>query len=154
LHRVGDAGRRLRAEDFDHPDHGTEQAHERADRGDGAKRRQVAIQIVGNGRTGFLDRLLHDFTRGIDVAQAGGQHAAERRMAVKILKQLVVVGTALELANRTLEQTGRDNLAAAKGHQSLDDQRHRNDRRQQQGVDRPAGRFYDLVHVNLSLMKH
>ncbi len=82
------AGRRLRTEDFDHADDRAEQAHQRADRGDGAERGQVALELVGNGAAGLLDRLLHHLAGATDVAQASGQHATERRMALKFLEQL------------------------------------------------------------------
>jgi hypothetical protein len=45
-------------------------------------------------------------------------------MAVKIFEQLVVVGAALELADRSLEQASRDNLGTAQGYDALDNQRH------------------------------
>jgi hypothetical protein len=45
LHRVA-AARRLRPENLDHADDGTEQAHQGADRGNGAQRRQIASEAV------------------------------------------------------------------------------------------------------------
>ncbi len=59
LYRVAAAGCLL-TENLDHADNGTEQAHQRADRGDGAQRRQVAFEIVRHHAAGLLDRFLHD----------------------------------------------------------------------------------------------
>src|SRR5678815_103342 len=142
LLRVG-AGRRLRAEDLDHADHRAEQAEQRRGGGDGAERGQEALQIVRHGAARFLDRLLHDVTRGLVIAQPGGEHRAERRVLGELHQHLV--GDALALVDRDhlVEQLRRDDLPVAQRHRALDDQGQRDDGSEEQEPDGPAGSLDD-----------
>jgi hypothetical protein len=133
------------------PDHRTEQPHQRADRSDRAERRQVAIQIVRHGSAGLLDRLLHDFSRELTLRRPAESTRPERRMALQFFQQLVVVGAALELADRTLQQAGWHNLGATQGDQTLDNQRNGNDGGQQQRPDWPTSRLNNREHGESSL---
>jgi hypothetical protein len=54
-----------------------------------------------------------------------------------------------ELGDHPLQQAGGNDFAAPQRHKALDDQRDGNDRRQQQGPDRPTSSLNDGKHVFL-----
>src|SRR5690554_3943057 len=146
LLRIG-AARALRGEDVDHPDDGAEQAQQRADRRDGAQRGHVAAQVVRDGTARLLDGLLHDLSRAVDVAQARGEHAPERRMRRDAVGHARAGTVAGQVVEHLLEQVGRHDLGAAQGDGALDDERHGDDGREQQRPDRPAGCLDDRDHA-------
>jgi len=142
----------LVAEDLDHADHGAQQAHQRRHRGNRAQRVQVALQLVRHGAAGFFHHVLGGVARRLrlqhHMAQAGGQHAAERRILFEIVDDL---GRGLALlggGERLLVQLRRQDLAALERNETFDDQRERDDRGEQQRPDRPAGRLNDGKHVD------
>ncbi|MNM95744.1 hypothetical protein D3C81_1082010 [compost metagenome] len=105
-----------------------------------------------HGAAGFLDHILGGIARGMrlqhHMAQAGGQHAAQRGILFEIVHHL---GRGLALLGGRqglLVQAGRQHLAALEGEETFDDQREGNDRGEQQWPDRPAGRLNDGKHVD------
>src|SRR5579864_1223359 len=131
-------GRRLRAKNLDHANHGAEKTHERADRGDGSERSQESLELVGDGAPGFLDRILHDVARTLVITQARSENFSERR----ILRQLDehLIGNALPLVggDHLLQQTGRHDLFFAQYDEPLDDERHCDDRNGEKEIYRPT----------------
>ncbi|MNN19548.1 hypothetical protein D3C81_1327930 [compost metagenome] len=96
---------------------------------------------------GFLDHILGGVARGVrlqhHVAQAGGQHAAERRILFERVDHFRRGAALLRGGQRFIIEPGGQDPAALEGKKTFDDQRQRQDRGQQQRPDRPAGRLND-----------
>src|SRR6267378_3592463 len=122
------SGGRLRAEDFDHADHGAEQTHQRTDRCDRPERRQEALQLVRHRATGLFDRVLHHVARTLVVAKARGQYLAERRVLRELLEHVLAHSLLLVCDEHPLQQAARNDLLLAKNHEPFDDKRHCDDR--------------------------
>src|SRR2546425_9927348 len=98
------------------------QSQQRRGGGDGAERREEALELVRDGATGFVDRLLHDVARAPVIAQARGEHGAEWRILGELLQHLFVDALALVDRDHLIEQRGRDDFPFAERERALDDQ--------------------------------
>ncbi len=92
---------------------------------------------------GLLDRLLHHVARALQVAQPGGEHRAERRVARQAIDHLGRQALALVDADHLVEQVRRDDPARAQADGALDDQGDGDDGSEEQEPDGPASGLDD-----------
>ena len=135
------ARRRLRAEDFDHADDGSQQAHQWRYRGNRAQCHQVSLHVVRHRATGFFQRFLHQVAAYTEIADAGHQHTAEQRTFGKRAQQIRVCAMLAEVRQSLFEQVGGQHTCPAQGVASLEDDCKGQHGCDDKGPDRPAGGF-------------
>ena len=134
-------------EHLDHAEHGAEQSQERRDRGDGAKRAQVTLQLRRNVPPGVFDRLAQDLAVMFAVHQAGCQYPSERRAGAHHLDAGVVEFVARQPLLYLRHQVGRGNVFLLQRPEALADDRQRRDRAQDDGPHDPATGLDKFEHL-------
>src|ERR1019366_5610249 len=99
---------------------------------------EKTLQLVRHGMPRLLDRLLHDIARTLVVPQTGRQHLAKRRIAGELFQHLRIHALLPIGVDHFAEQIGWHDFFSAQHHQALDDQGYRDDRGDQQRINRPA----------------
>ena len=107
---------------------------------------QVALELQRDAPAGFLDGLFHHVARAAHVAQAGGQHFAQRRVAGHPLDHLGGGAVLAELGDHLRQQVGRRDQRTPEAPGTFADDGQGNDRRDDQRPDGPAGTLDDRKH--------